>query len=79
MIMVLAVTAVLAVPTNAQQSALSQTKVFIASDGAFQVSYPGYFQVCTQGKVEPCIQSYIPVCEQDALTCVVYPAQRFEG
>lgn len=71
--------ALLALPANAQQSPLSQSKIFRAPDGSFQFSYPSYFQVCKQDEVEQCTQSYIPVCEQEAVICVVYPAKRFEG
>ena len=76
----MAAVAALALPTDAQQPPVGhQTRVFTATDGAFQFSYLDDLQVCTNGKFEPCIQSFIPVCEQDALVCVVYPAKRFEG
>lgn len=64
---------------NAQQRvSANETTTFTAADGAFRLSYPKDFQVCTQGKIEPCIHSYIPACHEDALVCVVYPAERFK-
>lgn len=79
-IAVLAAVAVLVQLANSQQQVSArQTMIFTATDGAFRFSYPADFQVCTQGKIDPCVKSYIPVCEQDAVVCVVYPAQQFEG
>lgn len=56
-----------------------QITTFTAADGAFRFSYPSDFQVCTRGKIEPCaVNSVIPVCDQDALVCVVHPAEQFK-
>ena len=64
---------------NAQQRASAgQSTTFTAPDGAFRFSYPNDFQVCTKGEIQPCIQSFIPVCEQDALVCVIHPAEAFK-
>ena len=66
--------------SNAQQRlSTDRTRVFTSSDGAFRFSYPKDFQVCPQGKIDPCNQFYIPVCQQDAVICVVYPAEQFKG
>jgi len=65
--------------SNAQQRvSTDRTGIFTASDGAFRFSYPKDFQVCTQGKIDPCNQSYIPVCQEDAVVCVIYPAEQFK-
>jgi hypothetical protein len=64
---------------NAQQrTSAHPSATFKAPDGAFRFSYPSDFQICTQGRIQPCIQPFIPVCEQDALVCVVYPAEKFK-
>ena len=64
---------------NAQQRVSeNETTTFTAADGAFRFSFPKDFQVCTRGKIEPCIHSYIPACDEDALVCVVYPAEQFK-
>jgi hypothetical protein len=68
----------LAQAANAQQRTSVQSATFTAPDGAFRFSYPSDFQVCTQGRIQPCIQSFIPVCEQDALVCLVYPAEELK-
>jgi len=61
-----------------QPTSRHQNTVFTAPDGLFRFFYPSDFQICTKGQIQPCIQSHIPVCEQDALVCVVYPAEMFK-
>src|SRR5262249_6273194 len=40
---------------------------------------PSNFQVCTEGKVQPCNQSFLPACGEDAIVCIVHPADEFSG
>src|SRR5579864_4364521 len=55
-----------------------QNAAFTAADHAFRFSYPTGFQVCTRGQIKLCIDTYIPVCDEDALVCVVFPANQFK-
>ena len=70
--------ALLPLGADAQQRAMNQSTTFTAPDGAFHFSYPKDFQVCTTDKMQSCGQSFIPVCAEDALVCVVYPAEEFK-
>ena len=65
-------------PVPAFGQTARKTSTFTTPDSAFRFVYPTEFQVCTRGKIQPCLQSFIPVCEQDALVCVVYPAEEFK-
>src|ERR1700760_3188600 len=59
---------------KSQRPAVAQgMKVFTATDGTFQFSYPGQFRVCIEGKLESC------ACETEPLVCAAYPAKEFEG
>ena len=68
----------ISLPIPAFGQTARKTSTFTNSDGAFRFAYPTDFQVCTRGRIDPCNQSFIPVCEQDALICVVYPAEEFK-
>jgi hypothetical protein len=64
---------------NSAAPSAGQRAIFTAPDSAFYFHYPHGFEICRQGKINSCIHAYIPVCEDDALVCVVYPADEFEG
>jgi hypothetical protein len=75
----IAMAAVLALPTHSQRRPLGHLAIFKSADGGFSFSYPRDFQICTAGNMRPCNRSYAPACEEDAIACAVYPAGRFEG
>jgi hypothetical protein len=56
-----------------------QWKTFTSPDGAFRFRYPSDFPLCTAGAIKPCDHAYNPLCDEDALVCVSYPPNSFQG